>query len=305
MTIVTSAGWRRQPSTMDGKVKEDLLRVERYIEKMPSLPPTVAKILEVCNSPAASPADLNRVISVDPVLTARVLRLINSAYYGLPVRIVSMVRAIIMLGINTVKNLALSTAVVETLERKTAFHVLDSREFWRHSLAVGATSRLLARRHNIEATKLDDYFVAGLLHDIGKIPIDAVLSDHYRAALERSIERRLPLHVCENEFFGFDHSEVGRRIVEAWNLGDVIRDTVTFHHEPEKYDGPERGVVEFVHVASWFVNTCGIGSAGDRSPRSSEEIVRRVMSVIEEGADELKNEANAEVERAEVFLKLV
>lgn len=283
---------------------EDLRKVDSFIEKMPSLPPTIAKIIEVCNNPTASPADLNKVISVDPVLTARVLRLINSAYYGLPVKIVSMVRAIIMLGINTVKNLALSTSVVDALEKKTSFRVLDSRQFWRHSLATGATARLLAKRHGVEAAKLDDFFVAGLLHDIGKIPIDAVLTAQYREVIDWSESKGVPLPDCERDFLGFTHSEVGRRIVEAWNLGVVIRDTVTFHHVPETYEGPERDVVDFVHASSWFVNAYELGTAGDDSPQASEAVVSRAMSVIEEGNDALQAEIKSEVEKAEIFLRL-
>ena len=102
---------------------------------MPSLPITVSKVLEICNNPKTSPVDLNQVISLDPVLMGKVMRLINSAYYCLPNQITSLVRAIIMLGINTVKNLALCTAVLGTLDKKGDFQALNMEGFWRHSLA--------------------------------------------------------------------------------------------------------------------------------------------------------------------------
>jgi HD-like signal output (HDOD) protein len=285
--------------------EEQLSRVAAYIDRMPSLPPTVAKVLEICNDPATSPVDLNRVISLDPVLMARVLRLINSAYYGLSTKVVSMVRAIIMLGINTVKNLALSTAVMDTLNRKSDLGVLSPVGFWRHSLAVGVTSRLLARVRGEPATALDEYFVAGLLHDIGKIPMDRVLARDYAAVLKSCREREIPLFVAERELLGFDHSDSGRLIVEAWHLGRVIQDTVTYHHRPGEYVGPDRDVVYTVHAASQFVNSAAIGHSGDSFPAPLDTIVAEGLNVDEEQISQLADRVDAEVQKAEIFLKVL
>jgi len=111
--------------------KDTILKViQAYVHKMPALPVTVAKVLEITNNPKTSPADLNQIISLDPVLMGKVMRLINSAYYSLPNQITSLVRAIIMLGINTVKNLALSTAVLGTLGRASDFQALNMDQCW-------------------------------------------------------------------------------------------------------------------------------------------------------------------------------
>src|SRR5512136_3225388 len=158
--------------------KERLLAIiQTYINKMPSLPITVAKILEVCINPKTSPSDLNQVIALDPVLMGRVMKLINSAYYSLNNQITSLVRAIIMLGINTVKNLALSTAVLGNLSSKKNFQALNIDGFWRHSLCVGVTAKLIAAKRKRDAKQLEEYFVSGLLHDIGKIPLNNKLSN--------------------------------------------------------------------------------------------------------------------------------
>jgi HD-like signal output (HDOD) protein len=113
--------------------------------------------------------DLNRVISLDPVLVGRVLKLINSAYYGLEQQVTSLVRAMIMLGINTVKNLALSSAILSNLVGR-GFLGLNAEGFWRHSLCVGVTAKLIARKQGIDHSRLEEFFTAGLLHDLGKIP---------------------------------------------------------------------------------------------------------------------------------------
>lgn len=124
--------------------KEELFRQLRdFIDRMPSLSTTVTKVMEVCNQPNTSPNDLNRVISLDPVLTGHVLKLINSAYYSLPNQVTTLTRAIIMLGLNTVKNLALSTAVLGTLgKEKSECFSMDT--FWTHSICTGVTAKAIA-----------------------------------------------------------------------------------------------------------------------------------------------------------------
>jgi len=285
--------------------QERLSRLASYIDRMPSLPPTVTKVLEICNDRATSPVDLNRVISLDPVLMARVLKLINSAYYGLPNKVVSMVRAIIMLGINTVKNLALSTAVLDTLNRKTDLGVLKPVGFWRHSLAVGVTSRLLAKMHGEELSTIDEYFVAGLLHDIGKIPIDRVFAQEYVDVIEYSRERELPLYTAEREFLGFDHADCGRLIVDTWRLPTTILDTVTYHHRPAEYQGPNSTFVYTVHAANYFVNASRIGESGDDHPAALDASARAGLNIDEVKLSELAGVVDAEVQKAENFLKVV
>ena len=145
---------------MDPQQQENTIK--DYIDRMPSLSTTVTKVLEVCNTPNTSPNDLNRVISLDPVLTGQVLKLINSAYYSLPNQISSLARAIIMLGLNTVKNLALSTAVIGTLGKQESFKSLPMDSFWAHSICVGVTAKLLAGMKNVPTSEREEYFVAGM-----------------------------------------------------------------------------------------------------------------------------------------------
>jgi HD-like signal output (HDOD) protein len=151
---------------------------------MPSLSTTVIKVLETCNDPRASANDLQRIISLDPILTARVLKLINSAYYSLGVPITSLARAIVMLGVNTVKNLALSFAILENLKSNGSFSGFSSEEFWTHSLCVGVIAKSLAAVKGNTPQGLEAFFVAGLLHDLGKIPLNRQLPEEYHRAWE-------------------------------------------------------------------------------------------------------------------------
>jgi HD-like signal output (HDOD) protein len=283
--------------------KERLLAIiQTYISRMPSLPITVSKILQICNDPKTSPADLNQVISLDPVLMGRVMKLINSAYYSLPNQITSLVRAIIMLGINTVKNLALSTAVLGNLSAKKNFQALNIDGFWRHSLCVGVTAKLLAAKRKKDTKQLEEYFVAGLLHDIGKIPLNNKLSAEYVEALTITDREKAPLYKIEERIAGVNHCEVGRLIIKNWNLGPVIEDTVYYHHFLDQYTGKNRDILLTVSAANFFANTNQIGFSGDRFAELLPQDVYAELGVGWEDIEALEDQVNKEIDKAKIFL---
>jgi len=285
--------------------KERILAIiKTYITKMPSLPITVSKILQIANDRKTSPVDLNQVISLDPVLMGRVMKLINSAYYSLPNQITSLVRAIIMLGINTVKNLALSTAVLGSLGSKANFQALNIDGFWRHSLGVGVTAKLLAVKRRRDAKQLEEYFVAGLLHDIGKIPLNNKLSTDYMEAIALTEKERLPLYILEERTMDVNHCEVGRLIIKNWNLGGALEDVVFFHHFLDQYPGTNRDMVLTVAAANSFVNTAGIGFSGDRYPEKLPLAVFEELGITYDDLEALEPAANKEIEKAKIFLSI-
>jgi len=185
-----------------------LKKIRAVVDKMPSLSTTVGKVLEICSRPDTAPNDLNKVISLDPVLTGQVLKLINSAYYSLMKKVTSLTRAIIMLGLNTVKNLALSTAIIRCVGQAEKSKALPIKEFWTHSIGVGVMAKLLAAARGLPLAEREEYFVAGLLHDLGKIPF----GDEYIAVLACVKSAPEPLFLLEQKIMGIDHEEVGQMI---------------------------------------------------------------------------------------------
>jgi HD-like signal output (HDOD) protein len=278
--------------------------IERYIKNMPSLPTSVAKVLEVCNNREISPADLNRVISLDPVLVGRVLKLINSAYYSLGQHVTSLVRAIIMLGINTVKNLALSTAVVGNFPSGEGSSGLDMEGFWRHSLCVGVAAKQLAKIRGIGVGLLEEYFTAGLLHDLGKIPLNAMLPREYIRAVAAADRNRAPLFLEEERALGLNHCDAGALIAGAWRLEGPVGDTITHHHRCAGYEGPHRDILYTVAAANYFACAGEIGFAGDRSPEKPEGPLWDFLRVGGDTFEPIKAIVNGEIERAKVFLRL-
>jgi HD-like signal output (HDOD) protein len=286
---------------MNGDLNE---RIAEYIEKMPSLPTSAAKVLEVCNNPRLSPADLNYVISLDPVLVGRVLKLINSAYYGLDKRVTNLVRAIIMLGLNTVKNLALSSTVMNQLSSKRDPRGLNMAGFWKHSLCVGVTTKLLAKNRGIDPKLEEEYFTCGLLHDLGKIPLNTILSKGYLTTVKMADDLHTSLFRVEENTLGTDHCALGGLIVKAWKLEGAVGDVIMYHHQYGSYEGPHKDILYTVAVANWFASAREIGFSGNRYPENPSYEVWGALGVNQDLLSGLIATVNKEIEKAKIFLKV-
>jgi len=286
-----------------------LQQIRQYVSRMPSLSTTLQKVLEICNSPQTSANDLNRVISLDPVLTGKVLKLINSAYYSLPNPVTSLTRALIMLGINTVKNLALSTAVLESLDGKASLPGLSADDFWLHSLGVGMASRFIAAEQGVSQLEREEYFVGGLLHDLGKIPLIRKYAAEYSAVLKKAAQENRSLHEMEQESFGFDHCLVGAMIIDKWQLGRNFHHALRHHHSPQDAPPEDRAFAAHIAMADLLSNIQGIGSAGN--PLRSQDIPSALIRIHNADASldqsalyKLQTSVSEETEKARIFLQI-
>jgi len=283
---------------------DNIGKVQNYVGSMASLPVTVSKVLEVCNNPKTSPIDLDHVIQLDPVLMGRVLKLINSAYYGLGTQVTSLVRAIIMLGVNTVKNLALSTAVLDRFTDRKGFSAINMEGFWRHSLCVGVTAKLIARRRGVDPKSVEEYFAAGLLHDIGKIPMNAALASDYVLAMAVADRERIPLNAAESRVLGIDHCAAGGAVAQAWKLAGAISDVIVHHHAVAAYEGEHTDVLLTVAVANYYASREEIGFSGNRYPERLDPAIFGRLGIPKSLLEELDGPVNAEIEKAQIFLKM-
>jgi putative nucleotidyltransferase with HDIG domain len=280
------------------------IRLNRYIDSMPSLSITVAKILEVTRNPQVTAKDLNKVINLDPVLMGRVLKLVNSAYYGLSNKVTSLVTAIIMLGINTIKNLALSTAILGRMKNKKKFKALNVDGFWRHSIGVGVASKLIAEKIGVPTNLREEFFIAGLLHDIGKIPMNDLYEEPYMRAIRDADLKKRRLVEVEEEVLGITHTQVGKMIAEKWNLTEETTDAILHHHDPNMVTGDTYNVVAAVYAANKYCNMNEVGFSGDRYPGDIDTSVLEMLGISEDFLDELFDRISAEIEKASVFLQV-
>jgi len=209
------------------------VRLAAAVDSMPAFPKSVQKILTLTRDVACAPKDLVQVIEKDPVVTVKVLRVVNSAYYGLAKQITSIDQAVVFLGFNTIKNLALSIAAVGMLP-DSPMSGFDSQRYLMHSLTCASMARQLA--HRLPGADPQDCFIAGLLHDFGKVVVAQFMPTEFRRSLELSMWKDVSLHVALQEVVGVDHATIGAMLAHKWRFADELAQTIEHLHEPAKCD---------------------------------------------------------------------
>jgi putative nucleotidyltransferase with HDIG domain len=229
------------------------------VERMPAFPRAVQKILELTRNINCLPKELVAVIEKDPVMTMKILKVINSAYYSLPSKITSVSQSVVYLGINTIKNLALGFAAVGILPRMNAAG-FDVQRYLLHSLVVGGTARQLATQFAKGEADPGDCYIAGLLHDFGKVVFAQFLAEEFRGALMYSFENSVPLHAAEQKVIGVDHGLVGALLAKRWAFPDYLVDCIRDHHNPE---AEPSAMMDCLRVADQLVRYRDIGDSGN------------------------------------------
>ncbi len=231
-------------------------KITAAVERMPAFPKSVQSILELTRKIDVDAKAIVQVIEKDPVMTVKILRIINSAFYALPRQVASVNHAVVMLGINTVKNMALTLAAAGMLpaHNNAGF---DSGQYLLHSLAVAGTSRLLAQK--LGDADLNEAYIAGLLHDFGKIVFAQYFPDEFRIALEHA-STGIALHLAEREALGTDHTVAGSLLVEKWQFPPSLVAAIKDHHEPSSQ---LNGLGRCLFLADELVRHQGIGFAGN------------------------------------------
>ncbi len=227
------------------------------VEKMPAFPKSVQKILELTRDLNCEPKQLVQVIEKDPVMTVKILRVLNSAYYNLPSKITSVNHSVVFLGFNTIKNLALSIASVGILPKHNDAG-FDIQQYLMHSLTTAGIARSLAGK--LSGIDPMDCYIAGLLHDFGKVVFAQFMPDEFNEALEESSGKNIPLYVAEKQIIGVDHSVVGSMLAEKWQFPKALIECIRNHHSP---DGGEGGMWASVYAANQISNKMSFGDGGD------------------------------------------
>lgn len=245
---------------------------------LPTLPAVMHRLTSTVNNPNADAGQVAKIIKDDPAMTARVLKMVNSAAYSGGENITSIQQAVARMGFVAIKNVALSTSVFSAFNscKNTVF---DREEFWRHSVCVGIGANVLYR-HTQETCKLkiprDVLHLAGLLHDIGKILFESRFHDEFGQAVQQAAAGR-PLFEAEKELLGVDHSEVGAWLGERWNLSREIVEAIRWHHIPEQTEEKYLDLLRLVHTANHIINLEKIGNGGDSaSPAFNIGVWRRL-----------------------------
>ncbi len=263
---------------------EKLQQLVQTVRDLPALPEVVVRVMRMAEDPRSDAQGIARVIATDQAMAARVLKLANSAFYGLPRRVSTLSEAVVILGFRTIKNLAIAASTFELLNREIAGYWLQRGELWRHSLACAIGAQLIARRVRLPVS--EEAFVAGLLHDIGKVAINLFVREQFDQIMERALQDRIPFVEAEQAVLGFNHAMAGGLIAEKWNLPPLLVSVIKYHHQPSS--APEKEpMISVVHLADLLSITMGMGIGGDGLYYALEEGTLAMFGLEQADIDDL------------------
>jgi putative nucleotidyltransferase with HDIG domain len=245
--------------------------IVKRIDRLPPIPNIVSLVLKAMDDPRSSVMDITRAMTGDEALVANVLKLANSAYYGFPRRIASVTEAIVILGLNTLRSLIYTYFSKGLLSKEVRGYSLGKGELWKHSISCAIICREIARKNRLG--DIESYFIAGLLHDIGKIIIGEYLESEYETVIRRVTEENLPFDVIEKEVLGFSHPQIGGILAKRWNLPEFLVDGIRYHHEPENGTTLASSATHIADSITLMMGY-GIGSDGLFYP-ISEELLKK------------------------------
>ena len=252
-------------SEIDEKSRE--LIKARIISKMKdikSFPQFVLETMRQLNNPESNAADVAQSLSRDEGLVLRILKLANSAAYGLSRNISNISDAISYLGYKSVSNIVLAATVYSAMDKGLTGYALDRGELWRHSLMVAYTSRYLAKLTGKVSS--EDAYVGGLLHDIGKVILNDYVRFGYGIIVKMVEEKHIPFTEAEWQVLGFDHAEIGEIMIGRWDMPEAYRIAVAYHHKPNELPEDKKQhqpLLDVVTVANTICLMLGIGLGAD------------------------------------------
>jgi HD-like signal output (HDOD) protein len=277
-------------------IRKDLLEM---VEKMPAFPRSVHRVIELTSDINSDPKDLVEVIEHDPILIMRILKLVNSPYFGLAQKITSINHAVVYIGINTVKNLALSTATLGVLPR-TNNAGFDMDAFLLHSLSTAIIARIFARKLKIQEKEGFDFFLSGLLHDFGKIVFAHFMPNNFKQVLQMVKEEGRPLYEAEQKIFTADHTQIGSLLGEKWNLPTHLIACIRNHH---RHDRERSLITDAVSAADQISKELKIGFGGENMiEKLPDGILERFGTNVQAVINSLGN-INEETEKALIFIQ--
>jgi putative nucleotidyltransferase with HDIG domain len=229
------------------KSENALLKQLSTLNNLPTLPHILLKLLDACNRDSQDLDGIAKMVGSDPVLSAKILKLVNSAYFGLPRKVASVGEAVVLVGTSGIKNLAMCACVFDAFPKPEGNGAFSLKSFWWHSLRCAFLARQMASEWDV--CPPDEAFLAGLLHDIGKVVLWVNFTKSYGSLLETARQDSERLLAGESHL-GATHAEVGAWLLDRWQLNPSIADCVRYHHEPSDRIAQAFGMVQVIHVAN-------------------------------------------------------
>ena len=243
-------------SVMDKE--EKIQRIMAQVKSFPGMPATATKLQKILKDPDSTAAQIEEVLRYDAGLTANILKLTNSAYFGIPSKVSSVKQAIVLLGWKRLLQLVMTMCMSTVMKKPVAGYDLPQGELWRHSLAVSVAAETVVKA--LKIPEAEEVFTAALLHDVGKLVLGGFVKDEL-AQINALVAKDMPFEVAEYIIIGTDHAEIGARILKKWDFPEGLVNAVGWHHSPETCEN-HCILSDIVHIA----NTIGLRTGFGREP---------------------------------------
>jgi putative nucleotidyltransferase with HDIG domain len=234
-------------------------KIASAIKSFPGMPGTAVKLLGLIDDSAMRVSQIETILRRDPGLTANVLRIANSAYFGIPSKVGSIRQAVILLGLKRLIQMVIAACVSAIMDKSVPGYDLPPGELWRHSIAASVAAECLVKVLKVEAA--EEIFTAALLHDVGKLVLGDFVKDEFKQ-IETAVSQGISFEMAEKIVLGTNHADVGARILTKWLLPPEIVNAVQFHHAPEDSERIS-SMLDIVHVANFISMMIGIGLGRD------------------------------------------
>ncbi|MBE9546381.1 MAG: HDOD domain-containing protein, partial [Proteobacteria bacterium] len=264
-------------------------------KKLPSLPQILLNLIEVCSREDSTIDEISQIINSDPPLSAKVMGMVNSVYYSLPGKVTTIEHAIVLLGTDAVKNIAISSSIYQVFGKVGRDSAFKMKLFWWHSLMCATMAKLIAER--VRNTYTDEAFLSGLLHDIGKLIIWVHFPEEYADILRSSEDRPDLLLEGEKRLLGGTHCEVGAWMINQWKLQASMAEAVLYHHEQVHKIMEASPLAKVIFVAN-------VLSSETLEKNTGYKVAKEVWGFTPSDVDEMLSQAREEVKQTAQLMEI-
>ncbi len=266
-------------------------KITKSVNELPPMPQVVTKARKVMANPNSSFKDLAIIFVTDQAIATRVLKMANSAYYGLSQRVSSIQQASVILGHKTLAEMITVASTSDLMASDLKGYGLEAGALWQHSLAVAFGSRLIAKKTNPDSS--DDAFAAGLIHDSGKLVLDKYILERKEAFENFMADDQESFLAAEREILGFDHAEIASIVCRKWNVPENVATGIRYHHHPSGTS--ENGLADILHVADGIAMMSGLGTGMDALSYEIEESAIKSLDLKSKEISKLMDQVVASV----------
>ena len=269
--------------------KNDILgKIMLKVSSFPSMPQAAVKLIALLEQKDVAIDEIARVMRYDPGLTANVLKLSNSAYFGIPSKVGTIKHAISFLGLKRFTQIVVAACVSDNMDSAVEGYDLPPGELWRHSIAVSSTAEALAKlKKDITA---EDVFTPALLHDMGKLVLGTFVKEEFHN-IKKIAAQGVPFEVAENMVLGTDHAEIGAQLLANWSFPNDVIDAVRWHHNPERIKHSKLQT-EIVYLSNILCQSCGNGHSANEKPLMPSTVVLNRLGIKPDQYDLISNKVS-------------